>query len=174
MEELHTSLREGKPLSSVSLDTDTPLTSSSGEKIGLKRQVGAHTAGSRVRCLSKDRPGLGASPLGVAVTRWEGGARSWGKEVGSGQLGARWAEAAGRDTGARSFGPSLPPPFSSSSFQVLLLLLGAAPPPGRLPPSQLTPRSSLASPPLSPKVAAGRRRPPTFRLWGDREAMCAF
>lgn len=126
----------GKPLSSVSLDTDTPLISSSGEKIELKGQVGAHTAGSRVRSLlSKDRPGLGASSLGVAVTRWEGGARSWGKEVGSAQLGARWAEAAGGDTGAPSSGPpllppsSFPPPFrsSSSSSEQLLLLAGCHP-----------------------------------------------
>lgn len=87
--------------------------------------MGHNTAGSRVLCLlSKDRPRLGASPLGVEVTRWEGGARSWGKEVGSAQLGARWAEAAGGDTGAPSSGPSLPPPSS-----LFLLLSGPPPPP---------------------------------------------
>lgn len=57
--------------------------------------------------------------------------------------------------------------FSSSSLGA-----GAAPPPGRLPPSQLTPRSSLASPPLSPKVAAGRRRAAHFQALGRQGKRC--
>lgn len=102
--------------------------------------------------------------------------RPWGEEVGSGRLGARWAEAGGGDPCAPPSGPSLLPPSSlCSSVLVLLLLLGAgaAPPPGRLPPSQLTPRSSLASPPLSPKVAAGRRRAAHFQALGRQGKRCA-
>lgn len=55
--------------------------------------------------------------------------------------------------------------FSSSSLGAR-----AAPPPGRLPPSQLTPRSSLASRRSPPKWLLGAGGPPTFRLWGDRES----
>lgn len=71
--------------------------------------------------------------------------------------------------------PLFPPPFWSFSSSSSSLGAGAAPPPGRLPPSQLTPRSSLASPPLSPKVAAGRRRAAHFQALGRQgKAMCAF
>lgn len=70
--------------------------------------------------------------------------------------------------------PLFPPPFWSFSSSSSLGA-GAAPPPGRLPPSQLTPRSSLASPPLSPKVAAGRRRAAHFQALGRQgKAMCVF
>lgn len=58
--------------------------------MGLKGQVRAHTDDEESEvCSLKDRQKPGASPLLMAVSSWEGGAYSWGEEVGSGQLGAR-------------------------------------------------------------------------------------
>lgn len=67
--------------------------------------------------------GTGSFAPGGSSTRWEGGARSWGKEVGSGQLGGQVGGGRGKGHWCSFFWA-----ISASSF-LFLLLSGPPPPP---------------------------------------------